>query len=495
MPLLLFRLRFRSVVALFLFSAWACALCSRAAATPVFANAAVTPNALSAVGGKITVGATVTDSASPLSQVSALLFRNGLNYGSFRLTAGAANSYSGAYTLPQNTATTADVWTTRIYAVDAANHSATSDFKVTVPPDSGPAFANYLATPNVFPAAGGAVAVSANITDAGIGITQARVLLLKNGVLYGSFNLSAPVGGASFSGSALLPPNIAAVPATWTARLSATSAMNKTASADATLTQQADAGAIFSNLTVTPNPIGAGGGEVTFSANITDAGIGVTQATVAILKNGAASSTLTLNTAANGVYSALCFLPNDPAPQANLWTFRVHAVSAASVATTAPDFTLTQPGRSPSTVSGVVTLEGETHPAQSVMMNFRSTDNGVAQTRTVLLASDGSFALTDIPQGTYNLAIKGVKWLQTAQPIDTTGHNATDLTTLLRAGDANNDNSIDPTDFGLLVGAYGSDSSVAGSGYDSAVDFNDDGLINAQDFGLFVGNYGAQGDL
>ena len=69
------------------------------------------------------------------------------------------------------------------------------------------------------------------------------------------------------------------------------------------------------------------------------------------------------------------------------------------------------------------------------------------------------------------------------------------MTLPLLVGDANGDNSVDATDFGLLVvSCYNSDRSIPGSGYDPTCDFNGDGTIDATDFGLFVGNYGLSGD-
>ena len=68
------------------------------------------------------------------------------------------------------------------------------------------------------------------------------------------------------------------------------------------------------------------------------------------------------------------------------------------------------------------------------------------------------------------------------------------LSATLPAGDANSDNSVDATDFGLFVSAYNSSASVPGSGYDPACDFNLDGFVDPTDFGLLVGAYGQQGD-
>ena len=45
-----------------------------------------------------------------------------------------------------------------------------------------------------------------------------------------------------------------------------------------------------------------------------------------------------------------------------------------------------------------------------------------------------------------------------------------------------------------VIGAYGSDASIPGSGYDPGADFNGDGFVDSTDFGLLIGNFGAMGD-
>ena len=60
-------------------------------------------------------------------------------------------------------------------------------------------------------------------------------------------------------------------------------------------------------------------------------------------------------------------------------------------------------------------------------------------------------------------------------------------------GDANNDNSVDSTDFGILIGAYGSSAAVPGSGYDPTADFNFDGSIDSTDFGILISEFGTVG--
>ena len=148
-------------------------------------------------------------------------------------------------------------------------------------------------------------------------------------------------------------------------------------------------------------------------------------------------------------------------------------------------------------LSGVVTLEGCVPGAiksQPVTFRFRPQPSGAAFSRTINLNADGSYAITGIPTATYAIAVKGAKWLQVTQVFNPAAVGPAAFNVTLRAGDANNDNFCDTTDFGILVGAYGSDSAVPGSGYDPTADFNCDGFVDTTDFGLLVGNYGAMGD-
>ena len=103
--------------------------------------------------------------------------------------------------------------------------------------------------------------------------------------------------------------------------------------------------------------------------------------------------------------------------------------------------------------------------------------------------------IVGVPTGTYDVAIKGHKNLRVAAASNLviSGVTGTIPDVLLPAGDANNDNFADTSDFGVLIGAYGADSNITGSGYDQAADFNFDGIVDTTDFGLLVGEYGNQG--
>ena len=149
-------------------------------------------------------------------------------------------------------------------------------------------------------------------------------------------------------------------------------------------------------------------------------------------------------------------------------------------------------------VSGVVMLEGEgvNAPAQNVTFEFRdAASNQTLFSRSASVSPYGGFTVSGVPAGSYSVRVKSPKNL--AQVVGVTKANGalSGVSVFLPAGDANNDNSVDATDFGLFVGAYNSDSATPGSGYDATCDFNGDGFVDATDFGLFLGNYNTQGAL
>ena len=110
-------------------------------------------------------------------------------------------------------------------------------------------------------------------------------------------------------------------------------------------------------------------------------------------------------------------------------------------------------------------------------------------------AMSGTFALPNVPPATYDIAIKGDKNLRLVLPNVAVSGTVSLPDVLLFAGDANNDNSVDATDFGAFVSAFNTRASVPGSGYDPTCDFNFDGAVDATDFSLFVDDYNTVGDL
>lgn len=146
-------------------------------------------------------------------------------------------------------------------------------------------------------------------------------------------------------------------------------------------------------------------------------------------------------------------------------------------------------------VSGTIYFEGiaGTAPAQPVAFAFRPTDGSAVTTKMANVSPSGAFSFSGLPAKSYTLHVKGAKWLQANAAVNLTSGNVSNVNISLPAADANGDNSVDSTDFGLLIGTFGSSASVPGSGYDAGEDFNCDGLVDSTDFGLLIGNFGSVG--
>ena len=145
------------------------------------------------------------------------------------------------------------------------------------------------------------------------------------------------------------------------------------------------------------------------------------------------------------------------------------------------------------TLSGTITLGGcvaSAVPNQPVTFLFRPSGGGTVIPRTINLGSGGVFSISGLPAGTYNVAVKAAKWLQVLQTAALTADIAS-FSATLPGGDANGDNQVDLTDFGILVNAFGSSS--GGSGYDTRADFSCDGSVDLTDFGILVNSFGSLG--
>ena len=160
------------------------------------------------------------------------------------------------------------------------------------------------------------------------------------------------------------------------------------------------------------------------------------------------------------------------------------------------------------TVTGSVALEGVSNlgavspnaPLGTFHIIVRTAGTStVVKTADVTLTTTagsptGTFTLAGIPAGTYDVLIKGRKNLAVLSPnvvVSATGGTIAPVT--LPAGDTNNDNFVDSSDFGTLIGAFNTDSSIANSGYDPTADLNFDGVIDSSDFGLLIGEFNNAG--
>ena len=159
------------------------------------------------------------------------------------------------------------------------------------------------------------------------------------------------------------------------------------------------------------------------------------------------------------------------------------------------------------TVTGRISLEGVGNlaavssysPLGTFHVSFQTPGTGVelkgfnvALTPTAGSAS-GKYTVNVAP-GVYDVRINGAKNLAVlVSNVTIAGTTGTVSDVRLAAGDINGDNSVDSTDFGLLIGAYGAEGSIPGSGYLPAADLNFDGFIDSTDFGLLIGEFNSSG--
>ncbi|NOX97536.1 MAG: hypothetical protein GXO98_05685, partial [Nitrospirae bacterium] len=109
------------------------------------------------------------------------------------------------------------------------------------------------------------------------------------------------------------------------------------------------------------------------------------------------------------------------------------------------------------------------------------------QVTVTMAGGTGTYSLSGLPEGTYDVTIKKANTLreiQTNIPVER-GNNTPNIDYNLRGGDANADNSIGIGDMYLLRSNWGS-----GNG---AADFNGDGNVGIGDMYILRNNWGETG--
>jgi len=132
---------------------------------------------------------------------------------------------------------------------------------------------------------------------------------------------------------------------------------------------------------------------------------------------------------------------------------------------------------------------------QTITSTLRSIGSGTAYEYTGY-TTDASgfvtFGVGSLPPDTYNIRVKGPRNLSTCSSVVLTGAMTTskEMRTQL-AGDANNSNIVNATDFTILKSTFGK---VHGQlGYDARADFNNNDVVNTTDFNLLKGSFGSGG--
>ena len=241
-------------------------------------------------------------------------------------------------------------------------------------------------------------------------------------------------------------------------------------------------GATLSSLN--PASAEAGSGDFTLTVN----GAGFTEASV-VNFNGAPRPTTLVS---SGQLTAAI-------PGADIATVGSYDVTVATPTGSGMVATLPLPfAVNTVSMAGSILLEGLTSVAplfdQAIRLDFRAPGTTIVLfTRATTVGLSSAFKFGGVTPGKYDVAFKGAKYLRGVVTVDASHTSQTGVNVMLPAGDANDDNSVDATDFGIFVGAYNSTYAIPGSGYDPAADFNDDGTVDTTDFGLLVGNYGSVG--
>jgi carboxypeptidase family protein/dockerin type I repeat protein len=130
----------------------------------------------------------------------------------------------------------------------------------------------------------------------------------------------------------------------------------------------------------------------------------------------------------------------------------------------------------------------------------RSSQNGIivqlysGQTPLAQLVTnaDGGFQFTDVPDGSYTIALSAPGHLPVVTTVDVVGGQPVSLGTLqLQSGDADDNGSIDLSDAALI----GANFQLAVPPAPPSADLNGDGQINIADLAMLGSNYGSMSPL
>ena len=130
-------------------------------------------------------------------------------------------------------------------------------------------------------------------------------------------------------------------------------------------------------------------------------------------------------------------------------------------------------------------------PAQTITFVLRDAGGTAYKTETHPVSASGTAVTLDnyVPS-TDSVHIKGAKWLAKNVTFTTGTPSPTSVT--LPAGDGNNDNAVDVSDYLLILNHY--NQTVGNPNYLDAADYNCDGANDSADLLIVVNNYNTIGD-
>jgi hypothetical protein len=151
-------------------------------------------------------------------------------------------------------------------------------------------------------------------------------------------------------------------------------------------------------------------------------------------------------------------------------------------------------GPSDATIEGSVTLQRSGTPAPHASWSVPLTVTVGSTDHSVTTDESGAFTLGGLTPGTYDIQVKNAHTISNIKTgvVLNAGSNAVELGEL-NEGDANNDDTVNSSDFLLLRGSYFK--SEGQPGFVDGADFNEDGVVNSSDFLLLRGNYFLSGPV
>lgn len=141
-------------------------------------------------------------------------------------------------------------------------------------------------------------------------------------------------------------------------------------------------------------------------------------------------------------------------------------------------------------ISGKVLLQGRTNHSGPVSFELRRPGEVVPiAVYQATSAADGSYTLTDIYPGTYDLTAKTPTCLRSKQSsvAVTSGQETSNINFDLLGGDANGDNSVGTSD--MLILKYAWLSNIGQPNWDPRADFNGDGSVGTADMLIMKSNW------
>jgi hypothetical protein len=144
-------------------------------------------------------------------------------------------------------------------------------------------------------------------------------------------------------------------------------------------------------------------------------------------------------------------------------------------------------------ISGKITLQNYVASVTQVPVTVQMQMSGGGYTsQSINLAADGSYTISGLAPGTYDIGIKASHWLQKVVRGVVVNGNVSGVNVSLINGDCNGDNFVEDQDYSLLGAAWYS--SVGDSNYNINADLNGDGYVEDQDYSIMGISWYQQGD-